>query len=47
MIKEEEDSYLIKGVIKFSKISVRNLKKLNTTEKIDPYVVFQINESTQ
>ncbi|KAA6353667.1 MAG: hypothetical protein EZS28_050806 [Streblomastix strix] len=43
-IKEKQAEMFSKGYLKFSNISVRDLKKMDTIGKTDPYVVFQLGE---
>ncbi|KAA6360779.1 MAG: hypothetical protein EZS28_043694 [Streblomastix strix] len=43
-LKEAEDKKYPKGVVKFSNIAVRNLKKMDLVGKTDPYVVFKLGD---
>ncbi|KAA6355142.1 MAG: hypothetical protein EZS28_049331 [Streblomastix strix] len=45
--KETIDDKYVKGVVKFSNISVRNIPKMDLIGKSDPYVVFEIGTDSQ
>ncbi|KAA6393943.1 MAG: hypothetical protein EZS28_010526, partial [Streblomastix strix] len=40
----QEESRYVNGVVKFSNISVRNLKKMDAFGKSDPFVVFRAGD---
>ncbi|KAA6381425.1 MAG: hypothetical protein EZS28_023045, partial [Streblomastix strix] len=43
--KEVDDAKYVKGVVKFSNISVRNLPKMDIGGKADPFVLFRMGDS--
>ncbi|KAA6370954.1 MAG: hypothetical protein EZS28_033519, partial [Streblomastix strix] len=45
--KEAEDAKYVKGVVKFSNISVRNIPKMDLVGKTDPYVVFKLGDESK
>ncbi|KAA6398884.1 MAG: hypothetical protein EZS28_005593 [Streblomastix strix] len=45
--EEQEESRYVNGVVKFSNISVRNLKKMDAFGKSDPFVVFRAGDEEQ
>ncbi|KAA6322688.1 MAG: hypothetical protein EZS28_054406, partial [Streblomastix strix] len=42
--EEQEESRYVNGVVKFSNISVHNLKKMDAFGKSDPFVVFRAGD---
>ncbi|KAA6371215.1 MAG: hypothetical protein EZS28_033258, partial [Streblomastix strix] len=45
--EEEEDLGYVNGVVKFKNISVRNLKKMDSFGKSDPFVTFKAGDEEQ